>query len=478
MPVTRERNESNIKSDITIYGATSFVARHVLNYLVEVGPSLSPPRKIKISLGGRNEAKLNKVLETFAPIAKENGACISFDVIVANSTDHEALTKMTERTRVIINCAGPFELYSSGVVGACAETGCDYVDITGEVDWAGQMRVKYGSASAKSGARIISLCGFDSVPSDMAIFAAVQTLRSSEKGSKPLEIETARTWHSMNGGLGGGTAATMAGMEIDLKNCALTNDNKLRKVPYMMFDPLVLTHPTAVRFNPDYEATRNRMAWSEWINCLPFPHSIFKQGVSIPFFMAVSNSKVVHASSIALNYGPNFTYKERFLPLGFDLTMSFGLFSTIPSLLVLAAISIGGIIVKLPIIGNLLINLFLPPGTGASDKTCENGHAEVYAEVKAPLEGKKGQVACANCFMSFNGDPGNWVTAQTVSESALSLVLQRKELPPNSQDGFGTPAELLGSVLLNRLTDTKVRPVTVKTHVRMNERDHEFKVYK
>ena len=492
MPVTphRERSESRIQSDITIYGATSFVARHILHYIVDVGPSL--PRKLKVTLAGRNETKLTSVLNTFAPLLagddNKNPSGITLQVLVAPSTDPAALTTMCERSRVILNCAGPFSLYSSGVVGACAATGCDYVDITGEVDWVGQMRVTYGPAAAKSGARIISLCGFDSVPSDLAIFAAVQALRSSEptttttgdnnKTKKPLEIETARTWHACLGVAGGGTLATMQTMHIDLKNCVLTNGNQLRPVPLFVFDPLVLTHPEAVRFNPDYEDTRHRLAGAEWWNCLPLPHTILKQGVSIPFFMAAANAKVVHASAMALNYGPKFTYQERFLPLGFDLTISFGLFSTIPSLVVLAAIAIGGIILKLPIIGDLLVRLLAPPGTGASDAACEKGHAEVYAEVKAPLEGQEGRVACANCYMEFQGDPGNWVTAQTVVESALCLVLQPKELPPRSKDGFGTPAELLGPVLLKRLTNTKVRPVTVKTHVRMNERDHEYKVYK
>jgi len=499
MPVSRERNESNIRTGITIYGATSFVARHVLDYLAAVGPSLSRP--IEVTLAGRNESKLTAVLEKFAPIMKEKGKnAVKLDVLVANSTDYTALKKMAERSFVVLNCAGPFGLYSSGVVGACAETGCDYVDITGEVDWAGQMRVKYGSAAAKSGARIISLCGFDSVPSDMAIFAAVQALRqssgSSESGSsvilkvmsnknekdnnnkKSMAIESARTWHECFGMAGGGTLATMKHMTVDIKHCLLTNEKKLRKVPLLLFDPLVLTNPERVRFNPDYEETRNRMAWSEWMNLLPFPHTILKQGVSIPFFMAVANAKVVHASAIALNYGPKFTYKERFLPLGIDRTIAFGHFSTIPSLFVLGAIMMGGLMIKLPIIGDFILNFVAPPGSGASDKMCENGHAAVYAEVKAPLEGQPGQMACANAYMSFEGDPGNWVTAQTVTESALSLLLQRKELPPRSKDGFGTPAELLGTVLLKRLTETKVRPVIVKTHVRMNEREHEYKIYK
>jgi len=358
------------------------------------------------------------------------------------------------------------------------------------------MRVQHGAAAAKSGARIISLCGFDSVPSDMSIFAAVQDLRASwpqpaaeeskeDKKQPVLEIESARTWHAMFGMAGGGTLATMKNMKTDVmqmffhKDAANNNQLSLRKVPLVIFDPLVMTHPESVRFNPDFEETRNRMAWSEWMNQFPYPHSIFKQGVSIPFFMAVANSKVVQASAVALNYGPKFTYMERHVPLGFSMTIGFGLFSTIPSMIMLAIMGICFILVKMPVVGDFLLKTFAPPGTGASDTMCEKGYAQVYAEVKAPLpdEGDEKRVACANCYMTFQGDPGNWVTAQCVVESALSLILNRKELPPRSKDGFGTPAELLGAVLLRRLQDTKVRPVTVKTHVRLNEKDHEDKVY-
>jgi len=56
--------------------------------------------------------------------------------------------------------------------------------------------------------------------------------------------------------------------------------------------------------------------------------------------------------------------------------------------------------------------------------------------------------------------------AQCVSEAALTLLLDRKDLPPRSADGFGTPAELLGKPLLSRLQNTSVRPVDVETNVR------------
>lgn len=67
-----------------------------------------------------------------------------------------------------------------------------------------------------------------------------------------------------------------------------------------------------------------------------------------------------------------------------------------------------------------------------------------------------------------DSDPANYATAQCVCEAALALVFNRTELPPRSEDGFGTPAELLGFALIRRLKESPVRPVVLETHVRLN----------
>ena len=75
-------------------------------------------------------------------------------------------------------------------MASCAEIGVDYVDITGEVSWAGEMRSVYGEFAANSGARIISCCGFDSVPSDLAVFAAIQALKKKCKPQNSKMLKT------------------------------------------------------------------------------------------------------------------------------------------------------------------------------------------------------------------------------------------------------------------------------------------------
>jgi hypothetical protein len=113
--------------------------------------------------------------------------------------------------------------------------------------------------------------------------------------------------------------------------------------------------------------------------------------------MAVCNAKIVHASAVALNYGPNFTYRERQVPTGFRFTAQLGLISLLPALLTQLAMLVGFLVLKCPVIGQAIIDRFLPPGTGSSDQMCRAGCAEVYAEVIGPADTKTGRVDKANC---------------------------------------------------------------------------------
>lgn len=234
-------------------------------------------------------------------------------------------------------------------------------------------------------------------------------------------------------------------------------------VPYLLDDPLVLAHPK-IKSDPKMENTRKRLALAEWFNQLPYADSIFRFGFSVPFFMAPVNAKIVHASAVALKYGQDFIYRERMVPAGYKFTTNLSLISIIPAIMTQVFVVLAFIVLKMPVVGKALVNMFMPPGTGSDDRSCKMGYAFVYSEVcTAPNEA--GACEKANCLVKFQGDPGNWVTAQCVSEAALTLLFHKKDLPPRSEDGFGTPAELLGQPLLNRLQNTTTRPVTIEVRI-------------
>ena len=193
--------------------------------------------------------------------------------------------------------------------------------------------------------------------------------------------------------------------------------------------------------------------------------------------------KVIQASAFALHYGSkDLKIRERMLPLGFFWTRMVSIFALFPMLCVQASLALGLGILKIPLVGKFLCDRLAPPGSGAPDWLVNLGSCAVYVEVTGmpPNDNDNepsGGVHKGYAHMEFTGDPGNAVTAQCVVESALTLWLNQDTLPPKSLDGFGTPAELLGTALLKRLQHTTVRPVKLTTTARLNVPPNERKVY-
>lgn len=452
------RDETKITSDITVYGATGFVGKYICDYLLESAKANEVP--LKLVLAGRNKTKLEQRLASL-DVGKS-----TVEICVADSSDVEGLTKMADSTKVVIAAAGPFEKYGTNVVAACAKTGADYVDITGEFYWVAKMRLQFSEAAKASGARIIPLCGFDSIPADMSVFGAVEALREA-RGGQTIDVESGKSWHYTTSGMNAGTVHTMLGFPIDPRPMFLEKSGSLRKTPYFMDDPLCMSHPTLVRHNPDYAERKNKFAMAEWYNQLPSFDGVLGGGMSMAFTMSPINLKVVHSSATALEYGPSFTQRERWVPLGFRFTRTIGILSAIPVMIAQCFLMFASCVIFCPVIGKKLAETFYPAGSGPPDVFNQVCSTEVYTEVssQAAAPTRDGNVDRAACHIYFEGDASNLVTSQCVCESALSLLYNRKDLPKRSQDGFGTPAELLGKVLLKRLKENKVRKIVIETAV-------------
>ena len=212
-------------------------------------------------------------------------------MLIADSHDEASLQALCSQTRVIISTVGPYALYGELLIKTCAETGTDYTDLTGEAHWIGQMKDKYNQAAEASGARIVNCCGFDSIPSDMGVFAMQQ--RAQSKFGHPLPHAKLRV-KAMKGGASGGTIASM----IEALKAAKA-DPKMRK---KMGNPYLLCgsdHQYSIRaksvsgpqFDPDF-------------NCW-----------TAPFVMEAINSRVVLHSNALLGmaYGRDFSYSEGML---------------------------------------------------------------------------------------------------------------------------------------------------------------------
>src|ERR1700759_3145277 len=141
--------------DVVVFGATGFVGRLVAEYLAE-----HAPEGTRIGLAGRSEERLKQVRAGLGAVAAQ------WPLIVADSGDAESLAAMGGAgggpTTV-----GPYQPRGLALVGACAEAGTDYVDLTGEVLFERDSADRYHEVAAASGAKIGHGGGFDSIPSDL-----------------------------------------------------------------------------------------------------------------------------------------------------------------------------------------------------------------------------------------------------------------------------------------------------------------------
>ncbi|WP_442790435.1 saccharopine dehydrogenase family protein [Nonomuraea sp. NBC_01738] len=142
--------------DIVLFGATGYTGRLIATYLAGVDG-------LSWAVAGRDPARL-EALGLGAP------------VLVADAADRESLARMAAAARVVITTVGPYITYGDALVGACAENGTHYVDLTGEPEFVDRMFLKYQDMATSSGAKIVHACGFDSMPYDLGVLHTVERL--------------------------------------------------------------------------------------------------------------------------------------------------------------------------------------------------------------------------------------------------------------------------------------------------------------
>ncbi len=156
--------------DIVLYGATGFVGKLTAAYLARAGGD------IRVALAGRSPDKLLAVRETLGESAQ------SWPILTADAGSPSSLADMAARTRVVITTVGPYTRYGLPLVAACAAAGTDYADLTGEAMFVRQSIDDYHKQAVDTGARIVHACGFDSIPSDLTVYALYKAAQADGAG--------------------------------------------------------------------------------------------------------------------------------------------------------------------------------------------------------------------------------------------------------------------------------------------------------
>jgi short subunit dehydrogenase-like uncharacterized protein len=304
----------------------------------------------------------------------------------------------------------------SNLVESCAKYGTNYVDITGEKEWSRRMIAEWDTVAQKTGAKIISFCGHDSVPWDLTTFKLAEALKR-EKNDDILKVECFD--EIKGGGVSGGTIATIFnGMDYQAPKYPSDPWMKRSDGSSSMYKTKV-TSPLL----PEKVTASVGKGPQVWVS---------------PFLMTVINGEVVKRS-VALKGTGNLTvtYWEGMLFEDFKTAFvnTFGLYIGLTAMLN-------------PISGTFLRKFILPrPGQGPSKKAMEKG----YLCVHGVGTGSKGNVA--KSAMYFPYDVGYRETARILVESGLCLALDSAKLPLRV-GGFFTPSTGMGNALLDRLCKT------------------------
>lgn len=405
--------------DIMVFGATGYVGKLTAGYLARSGSGL------QIALAGRSQTRLEAVRNSLGGRAK------NWPLIVADVDQPSSLDAMASRSRLVLNAVGPYTRYGLPVVAACAGAGTDYIDLTGEVPFVRRSIDQSHRRAKKSGARIVHSCGFDSIPSDLTVYALSR--RAAADGAGEL-ADTTLVLRDYSGGYAGGSVATM----VDLMR--LTSSEPV--VRQMLDDPYSLSPDRAAEPDLGRQVDLPLLPGHE---VAPELAGLWTSG----YVMALYNTRCVRRSNALMKwaYGRSFRYTE---------TLIMGSF---PGAALAGAMFNAGIATASRFGGNYLRMLptglvdRMTPAAGTGNDMGSRGHyrVETYATTTT---GRRYRATIAQ-----PADPGYSATALLAGESALALLLDRDRLP--DRHGVLTPASAMGDVLLDRLPAAGVTLETV-----------------
>ncbi len=376
--------EMSRRYDVVVFGATGFTGAKTAEYLARAAPP-----DLRWAIAGRSQEKLEA---TKARLVSIDGRSRDVGTIAASVDDPESLARMAAQTRVLLTTVGPFIDYGEPVVRACVEQGADYVDSTGEPHFVQLVLARYGEEAARRKVRIVSSCGFDSIPADLGALFTVSQLPST----RPIRLSG---YMKLQGVFSGGTERSA------IKALAPPRETMAARTP----------SPTAGRrVRLESAKVRRRADLGGWAAPLP----------------TIDASIVLRSAAAIERYGPDFSYTHHVIhPTLAGLVGAYCVFGSLAFL------------VRFAPMRALLLKLVKKSGVGPTEAQMRRSWFKL--RFVAECDGKILQTEVSG------GDPGYGETSKMLAESALCLVRDRESLPVRA--GVLTPAEAMGEALLGRL---------------------------
>lgn len=106
--------------DIVLLGASGYTGELCANHI-----STHLPTDLKWAVAGRNATKLKTLIDNLRDLNRDR---LQPDILAVQLNKVE-LDDLAKKTKVLLNTVGPYHLYSTPVVEACATNGTHYLDV-------------------------------------------------------------------------------------------------------------------------------------------------------------------------------------------------------------------------------------------------------------------------------------------------------------------------------------------------------------
>jgi len=176
---------------IVLFGATGYTGRLAAEAMAERG--------MRPVLAARSS-------ERCAALAEELGG--GFETARADVADPPSVRRLVASGDVLVTTVGPFARFGGPAAAAASTAGAHYLDSTGEPVFIREVFERYGPAAEASGAAMITACGYDWVPGNLA-----SALALARAGEAAVRVNVGY-FITGKAAMSGGTKASTAGAVV------------------------------------------------------------------------------------------------------------------------------------------------------------------------------------------------------------------------------------------------------------------------
>ncbi|KAJ7163972.1 Saccharopine dehydrogenase-domain-containing protein [Mycena crocata] len=378
------------------------------------------------AIAGRSQNKLDTIVSR-SPLHGIDAFCV--DISNPSELDH-----LVRRFRVVINCTSKYWKLGIPVVRACVSAGTHYLDLTGELPFYLKSVSLFDDVGqgVVAPSVVIHACGYESIPSDIAVFESTQKLR--DKYGPDTKVSTSTTAMDLRKTfVSRGTAASGISMLGDVP----------RDFFWKSLEPFSLSPSKFCQSSPKkllYDLK---------------PHVDL---IGSFFLLAANNVAAVNRSwGLLQSTGSLAAYGEEFLYTEFLVAPSV----TAARIGSVMSLVLASILIYVPPVSQ---RTFVVARTNTTVDLEEGSICATNVTVSTASDRDPTSHSAKTVFKTIGGDGGYMGSAVTITECALLLLEEPSRLALSSCRGFRvlTPVVAFGSMLTKRLVDSGFYEITTE----------------